>query len=503
MEFALSAITGDLCSRFITYLVNKCTDRWSSEEKLQRLQLLLVRLHIVVEEAEGRYITNSQMLLQLRTITQAMYRGYSALEEFRSSQQIQAQRQVNRAHLGMQRSRDFSQLSQSKIRRQVSISNPWLLITPAKRFRKTESTVNRLLEDLETAIADMKEFVIFLGGCERMCRRPNDTYLYVDNFMFGRVVEKQKIINILLQDNPVAYGAPLAVLPVIGGCRVGKKTLVWCACNDDKIRSYYPSILYLKGDKIRSVDKGIFSCARTLVVIEFVSDVSDEDWEDFHSLMAKWMGKGSKIILISRFERISRFATATPIYLGSLSPDEYNYLFKVLAFGSADPTDHPRLATIGYKLGTLLGGLLLSANILGYMLRKDLDVQFWLHILRRYTEAVDNNLTEFGAHPRALHEEERPADITKFSSSQSASSYSLRMMPPRSGTGDICTRELSNVTFGDLVAGSYTVLPQGEYQIMVWESRIPPFTKFVATCVEEKVHCVGLTGKKRPREIDL
>lgn len=137
MEFALSAITGDLCSRFITYLVNKCTDRWSSEEKLQRLQLLLVRLHIVVEEAEGRYITNSQMLLQLRTITQAMYRGYSALEEFRSSQQIQAQRQVNRAHLGMQRSRDFSQLSQSKIRRQVSISNPWLLITLGRQSRCT------------------------------------------------------------------------------------------------------------------------------------------------------------------------------------------------------------------------------------------------------------------------------------------------------------------------------------------------------------------------------
>ncbi|KAM0889507.1 hypothetical protein ACQ4PT_027640 [Festuca glaucescens] len=504
MEFAVSAITGDLCSRFISYLLNKSTDRSSPEEKLERLQNLLIRLHTVVEEAEGRYITNSQMLVQLKMITQALYRGYQALGNFQYSRQAQTQRRAGRVLPRMQRPADFLQLSEKKTELEVSCSNSWYSIVHAKRFRATESgticdDIDSLLASLETIVADTKEFVIFLCGCERMCQRPYDTYLYVDNFMFGRVVEKQKIINILLQDNPI-NDAPVTVLPVLGGCRVGKKTLVWSVCNDDKIRSYFSSILHLKGEEIRRVDDHrILGCNKTLCVIEFVSDATDEDWEGFYSFVTKLMGRGSKIIVISRFAKLARFGTATAIFLNSMSPQEYSYLFNVLAFGSADPRGHPQLAAIGHELGTLLGGLLLSANIVAEMLRKNLDVQFWLHILRRYRKVVDSNLSASGSHPKALHEKDHPVDITMFSPS---SSSRLRIMPPRSRTDDICTGELANVTFGNLVAGSCAVLPQEEFQIMVWESRMPPFTKFVASCVEEKVQCTALAGEKRSRELD-
>jgi hypothetical protein len=92
-------------------------------------------------------------------------------------------------------------------------------------------------------VSNMTEFVLLLGGCERMFRSPYDTYLYIDNFMFGRHIEKQQGINILLQNNPTP-SAP-TVLPIIGAGIVGKKTLVAHVCNNQKVMSYFSSILHL------------------------------------------------------------------------------------------------------------------------------------------------------------------------------------------------------------------------------------------------------------------
>ncbi|KAF0929335.1 hypothetical protein E2562_019916, partial [Oryza meyeriana var. granulata] len=90
MELAVSAVTGELVSRFISFLLSKYTSHEISEEKqLERLQKLLLRVCIVVEEADGRYITNSGMLMQLKGLADAMYRGHHVLDMFRSSTLIQ------------------------------------------------------------------------------------------------------------------------------------------------------------------------------------------------------------------------------------------------------------------------------------------------------------------------------------------------------------------------------------------------------------------------------
>ncbi|KAM0863657.1 hypothetical protein ACQ4PT_044447 [Festuca glaucescens] len=150
MEVAVSAVTGELFSRFVSFIIKRHTNRACPEEKLERLQHLLLRIHTVVKEAEGRYITNAGMLAQLNMLVNGMYRGYCLLDTI--------------------------------------------------KYRPREE----------------------ITGCERMHRTPYDSYLYIDNFMFGRTVEKQQIVNFLLQDvSPT--GAP-AVLPIIGGYAVGKKT---------------------------------------------------------------------------------------------------------------------------------------------------------------------------------------------------------------------------------------------------------------------------------------
>jgi hypothetical protein len=74
MEHAISAIAGELASRFVSFLANKyhCCLANSEEKQLARLQQLLLRARTVIEEADGRYITNSGMLAQLDMLAKKM-----------------------------------------------------------------------------------------------------------------------------------------------------------------------------------------------------------------------------------------------------------------------------------------------------------------------------------------------------------------------------------------------------------------------------------------------
>ncbi|KAF7081479.1 hypothetical protein CFC21_085419 [Triticum aestivum] len=305
-----------------------------------------------------------------------------------------------------------------------------------------------------------------------MPRGPYDTYLYIDNFMFGRQVEKQQIMNVLLQENIPPFTP--TVLPIISTNRVGKKTLVAHVCNNDRVKSHFPFILRLKGESIQKTEHGAFiPTGRTLVVVEFTSDIDDVSWQKFYSTTRR-MGKGSKIIIISRIESVSRLGTIRPMHLNSLSLEEYSYLFKVLAFGSTNPDDHPRLSLVASELAVLMGGSLVVANVCADIFRKNQNLQFWQHILNKYRNFLADNLSVFCEHPKLLIERDRPVDIAKLVSSTSAP---LRLMPPHCEDDD-STRDLPKVRYGDLIAGS-VVPPKEKFELVGWESRIPPYKKYV------------------------
>ena len=78
--------SGDLANRSISFLVGKWRNNQMSPTKEERLldslRRLLLRARTVVEEAEGRHITNMAMLQQLNTLRMEMHTGYYALDRF-------------------------------------------------------------------------------------------------------------------------------------------------------------------------------------------------------------------------------------------------------------------------------------------------------------------------------------------------------------------------------------------------------------------------------------
>lgn len=83
-------------------------------------------------------------------------------------------------------------------------------------------------------------------------------------------------MSFLFQHNDPPGDIAPAVLPIIGGAAVGKKTLVAHACGDERVRSRFSSVLHLNGDSLLSHGMTMFGVT-TLVVIEFASDVGDDD----------------------------------------------------------------------------------------------------------------------------------------------------------------------------------------------------------------------------------
>ncbi|CAL4923656.1 unnamed protein product [Urochloa decumbens] len=487
METAITAVAGELLSRFISFTINKyCSSKGCLEEKGERLQRLLMRVHTVVEEADARHIANSGMLMQLKILSEAMYKGYLALDTLRF--QLHEESSMDKV------SDSFISISSAtRLKRRRTI------LAPVNKGKNLYLEVNGALENLEKVVSDIAEFVVLLGGCERLSRRPYDAYLYIGNFMFGRHTEKQKLFNFLLEHNP---DGATPVLPIVGGLAVGKKTLVAHVCADERIRSQFPSILHLNGDNFLSIvdhEKAILGMS-SLVVVEFVSDVDDMEWKEFYSFVRR-TNRRSKVVIISKLERLARFGSVRPIFLNALPYEELWYLFKILAFGSADPAEHPELVHIAERFAKELhmGGSLVAANALADVLRRNLNAQVWFCILNRCKKVIEKNLFAYGQQPKLLMEQGHEIDMTDFALTPVSP---LRIIPCTS-SGSSATyapvKELPQMTIGELLLDP-SVRPKGQFILLSWESRLPPYTSFihfVSNCTEDSPEGTHLSRRKR------
>ncbi|KAF2950891.1 hypothetical protein DAI22_01g220300 [Oryza sativa Japonica Group] len=82
MDILLTALASDISSRVISFLVAKYRKQ-NTMDKMIRLHRLLLRAFTIIEEVDGRYISNQGMLLQLRQLRIVMYKGHYVLDTFK------------------------------------------------------------------------------------------------------------------------------------------------------------------------------------------------------------------------------------------------------------------------------------------------------------------------------------------------------------------------------------------------------------------------------------
>ncbi|KAL6626497.1 hypothetical protein ACP70R_030223 [Stipagrostis hirtigluma subsp. patula] len=474
MEVLLSAVASDLIGRLVSFVIRKYQDP-SATDDVARLQRALLRAGAVVEEAEGRQIANGAMLLQVNRLRGQMCRGYYVLDAFR-----------RRAGYPNRRS------AASRCR----------LPPPGGDGADGLAVEAR---SLEAALSDMKEFVVLLGSCPRVNRQPYSAYLFMESCMFGRQMEKEQLIGFLLQP-----AQDLGVLPIIGPRDVGKRTLVEHVCLDERVRQHFAKIHRVNGDDLDRAPSHdhenhhqsmMDATARSLIVIDLAAagdaDEGEATWRRFRSSLRRHAHSESKVILISRAERHACLGTAPPLWLRAPRREELWYFFRALAFGAADPDERPELLRVAMALfgGIRDDAVFASAGILAAALRADLSARSWRRVLAGLLSGAMK--LQLGAAGDGDRGDKRGCYYYLCKPLMDAPGGAPCLFCDKRKSMGVARSDSPKVTMPELLTGG-AVLAGGEtrFDVLVWQSRIPPFTSYVATCDLEKAR-QAVADKKR------
>ncbi|KAL6897371.1 hypothetical protein ACP4OV_007067 [Aristida adscensionis] len=478
MEIAFSAFLGEVAHRSVSLLVEKLSRDAAPLSVNENLRRNLLRVRVVVEEAEGRQIRNHAMLEQLRVLRGTMYRGYYMLDTVKY--------QAYKEHS----SKDDGKNGVSDHSFALSKFNPAKRVRFCRRSSQGEKELHRVLGSLEILITDVKEFVMFLKVCPPLYRQIYSTYMVLEKCMFGRHVEVESIINFLMQKEP-SSPKNLDVLPIVGPAKAGKSTLIEHVCSDERVRTAFSRILFLTENDLDERLTCLRDAGTTkhlnhdlgkecfLVIVELEGDIHEDTWNRLHSATMRDAANGNKIIISSRFYGIARFGTTRSIKVEFLGQEAYWYFFKALAFGSTDAEEEPKLASMAMQMASCLNGSFIAGNIIASMLRANFNAKFWSMALFCVQEVSQRYSFIFGAHPVSPWENTKQAYIPRISSS---SDYcSVYNDYQRVSAQD----DAQMTTFQEILSG--TVLPCGKLDVLGWRSSIPPYYSYIFSCEIHKV----------------
>ncbi|CAL4995303.1 unnamed protein product [Urochloa decumbens] len=473
MAAFLNAITADIANRFVAFFMDKfstVTSQTNEGKRLQHdLQRLLLRVRIIIEEAEGRCMTNKAMIYQLNILRKEMYRGYFTMDSLR----IQGYKEL----------KDHD----------VSHSSAPSEFNPAKRRffctgnKHMEKDTHQVLQNLNNIMVDMSEFVAILNNCPVLYRQPYSMHMYIGKCMFGRQMEMERVMDFLVQIEHPSMES-LGVLPIVGTIFVGKTTLIGHVCNDSRVRRHFSRIVLVTEDETRDEsvstlnyggvivhqDNSNDQSERLLTIIEFSRNIDEVSWNSLYSSAKGCGASGSRMIITSRSNDIIKFGTTQPLVLSSLPLEAYWYLFKILVFGSIDSNDHPRLESIAMEMARWMNGSFIDAHIMSDFLRKNLDVQNWCMCLATVKKNIQRNIYLYGEDPYAL------AGKNKSISYQVDNNIVFYSQHRACRGKD----SVPVITVHDLCGSA--VKREGEFDVLLWKSNILPYKSYVASCMIEE-----------------
>ncbi|KAM0825853.1 hypothetical protein ACQ4PT_069244 [Festuca glaucescens] len=429
MEVIFSAGVGELASRSISFLMDRYLKQKAApteEERLRSLERLLLRLRVVVEEADGRLITSQAMLHQLSILKKEMYRGYYTLDVFRY-----------RAH-GEDRAKDH----------QVNNFFAPSESNPAKR-------------------------VCFCSGNNQGAAQAELLKQVLCSESAPGAVEDLAVLPII---GPGKTGKSTLIEHACHDERVRNHFSQILGLNGNDLED--ASVETLRdGGRIKYQNRGMGG-GRTLIIIELVFGIKESVWKKLYSAARSCIVSGSKIIIASRSDKIASFGTTQPLRLQLFTQEAYWYFFKVRTFGSTSVEDNPKLAAIAMDMATVMNGCFRGAIIISGLLKANFNLRFWSMALATLRNIHQSSILLYGDRLADTWDMTEQVYLRRVTKTSSECFVILSEYQTCSAETELEHPEMMSVQ--DLLFGS--VRPRGDFKVHAWTSHLPPHYSYMFHC---------------------
>ncbi|XP_075634810.1 putative disease resistance RPP13-like protein 1 [Castanea sativa] len=385
----------DLASQEVVKFIR---GRKVSDTLLTKLKTSCLTLSKVLNDAEGREITDANVKDWVDELKDAVYHAEDLLDEI-ATEALRCQVEA-----------DFVITCTSKVRNFIS--------TPFDQFgRKLESKLQEVVDKLEYLASQIDD----IGLREDVEGRssqivPTTSLVDPETVIYGRDDDEKAIVNLLLSNDVASNNLP-CVIPIVGMGGVGKTTLARHIYNNQRVIDHFSLKAWVCVSKefdVLKITKNILEAVssqtndttnfdiiqtklkdylmgkKCLLILDDVWNEKDDLWERLS--IPLYGTSGSRIIVTTRSSSVASIMNPIQIfYLNKLSEEDCWLLFANHAFENGKSDEFPELKKIGEEIIKKCDGLPLAAKTLGCLLHSKLDVEDWNKILKSEIWSLPND----------------------------------------------------------------------------------------------------------------
>ncbi|CAJ2638987.1 unnamed protein product [Trifolium pratense] len=359
------------------------------DDLVKELDIKLNSINHVLEEAEIKQYQNTHVKKWLDELKHVLYDADQILDE------IATDAMLNKMNAESEPVTNF-------------ISGMWSSLTP----NPFESRINQVLENLQLLADQKKDLGLEDGPCAskeglvswKPSKTLSTTALVDESTIYGREVQKEELIKLLLEGNDSGNKVPIISIVGLGG--MGKTTIAKLVCNDKKIKEHFQLQAWVyvsesfdvvgltkailesfkfsaNGENLSLLHQQLqqeLTGKKFLIVLDDIWNVNAACWEDL-LLPFNHGSSGSKIIVTTREKKVGNVLNSKLFDLQQLDKSDCWRLFETHAFHGRNKCENLELESIGKKIVNKCGGLPLAVKTLGQLLRRKFSVPEWTKIL--------------------------------------------------------------------------------------------------------------------------